>query len=54
MMYTRRLPLHPDVDSLPGNFYTVRPLEVNLSEGRTLEALLLDLQAQMLDIHRHR
>ena len=50
MMYTRRLPLHPDAESLKGNFYTVVPLEVNLLEGRTFDALLRDLQDQALEI----
>ena len=54
MMYTRRLPLHPAVEALRGNFYTVVPLEVNLLEGRTFDALLKDVQAQTLDIHRNR
>ena len=54
MMYTRRMPLHPDVETLRGNFYTVVPLEVNLLAGRSFDALLKDLQDQLLAIHRHR
>ena len=52
MMYTRRLPFHPAVSTLIGNFYTVVPLEVTLLEGSTFEDLLERLQAQMREIHR--
>jgi len=54
MMYTRRLPVHRDVEALRGNFYTVVPLEANLMPGRTFDMLLKDLQEQTLDIHRNR
>ena len=53
MMYTRRLPVHRDVERLVGNFYTVVPLEVDLREGRTFDALLRDLKKQTLEIHRY-
>ena len=51
MMYTRRLPLHPSVESLRGNFYTVVPLEVNLLDGCTFGELLKDLQVWL---HTHK
>jgi hypothetical protein len=54
MMYTRRLPVHCDVERLLGNFYTVVPLEVDFGEGRTFDALLRDLREQTMEIHRHR
>lgn len=53
MMYTRRLPVHRDVEKLLGNFYTVMPLEVDVRDGRTFDALLRDLQEQTVEIHRH-
>ena len=54
MMYTRRLPLHTAVSSLLGNFYTVVPLEVDLRAGCSLNGLLEGLQAETLEVHRHR
>ena len=53
MMYTRRLPLHPAVSSLLGNFYTVVPLEVDLRAGCSLNGLLEGLQAETLVAHVH-
>ena len=51
MMYTRRLPLHPDAASIYGNFYSVVPLEVNLLDGCPLDRLLCSLQEQTDNRH---
>ena len=54
IMYNRRLPLHPAVESMVGSFTSLAPLEIDLTGDRNFCELLRDLQNQLLDIRQHR
>jgi pyochelin synthetase len=53
-MVTRRLPLHPDIGNIVGNFASLYPLEVDLRGALTFAQRAARLQAQILTDSSHR